>query len=154
VFFALLAIFIIAPLIELWVIFSVGSQIGFLNTFLVLILISIAGAALARQQGFRLLTRIQEDVRQGRMPGDSLLDGALVLAAAVLLLAPGFVTDVIGILLLTPPVRVIVRRRLKRGLENAVRRKSIRIWPGGGPGPYTDNREPTEPEQRRKELEP
>lgn len=154
-FLALLAIFIIVPILELWVIFEVGSQVGFLNTFVVLIVIGATGAALAKSQGYRAVARIQQDINQGRMPGDSLLDGALILAGAILLLAPGFITDVVGLCALFPPTRSLLRRWLKSRLKKAVERRRLFVWtdpngprPGGGPGAA-----PTEPEQRRRELE-
>src|SRR3972149_1289208 len=104
-FMILLALFIIIPLLELWMIIEVGSRIGVLYTILTLILISVAGAALAKQQGYRVIARIQAEVQSGNMPGDSLVDGALILAGAILLLTPGFLTDIAGLLLLLPVTR-------------------------------------------------
>lgn len=162
----LLALFIIIPLLELWMIIEVGSRIGVLYTILTLILISIAGAALAKQQGYRVIARIQAEVQSGNMPGDSLVDGALILTGAILLLTPGFLTDIAGLLLLLPVTRIPARSFAKRRLKKAVARRSIFVWApggrggpgdgsdfGGGPagsGSGTDN--PYEPEQRRKEL--
>lgn len=152
-FLILLAVFIIVPLLELWVIFAVGGQIGFLPTFLSLIFISVAGAALARQQGYRALLRIQEEVGQGQMPGDSLIDGALVLAGALLLLTPGFLTDAVGLFVLFPLTRGIFRAWLKRRLTRAVEHRTIFFRPGSGGGfGGTGAQAPAEPEQRRREL--
>ncbi|MBI5869703.1 MAG: FxsA family protein [Actinobacteria bacterium] len=166
-FLVLLALFIIIPLLELWMIIEVGSRIGVVYTILSLILISVAGAALAKQQGYRVIARIQSEVQSGNMPGDSLVDGALILAGAILLLTPGFLTDIVGLLLLLPVTRIPVRSFAKRRLKIAVERRSIFIWSpggrggpgdgtgfGGGPGgPGSGPEEPREPEQRRKELE-
>lgn len=167
-FMFLLALFIIVPLLELWMIIEVGSRIGVIYTVLSLVLISFAGAALARQQGYRVITRIQSEVQSGNMPGDSLVDGALILAGAILLLTPGFLTDIVGLLLLLPVTRIPVRSFAKRLLKKAVERRSIFVWPGGrgGPGGSTggfgggpgargpgNGEPPYEPEQRRKELE-
>lgn len=152
-FLILLAVFIIVPLLELWVIFEVGGRIGFFPTFLSLILISVAGAALARQQGYRALLRIQEEVGRGQMPGDSLIDGALVLAGALLLLTPGFVTDAVGLVVLFPLTRAIFRVWLKRRLTRAVERRTVFFGPGSGGGfGGPDAQGPGEPEQRRKEI--
>ena len=144
----------IIPLVELWVIFEIGAEIGFLLTFLILILISVVGAALAKQQGYRAIVRIQEEVRQGRMPGDSLLDGFMILAGAVLLLTPGFVTDAAGLLVLFPPTRRIFRSWLRKRMTRAVERRTIVFWPPGGgqAGPDAGGPVEHEPEQRRKEL--
>ena len=144
-FMMLLAMFIIVPLAELFVIIEIGSRIGYLYTILILILVSFGGAALAKRQGYSAMARIQEDFRQGRMPGDSLIDGALILSAALLLLTPGYITDAVGLLLLLPPVRLLVRRYARRRLQAAIDRRTLRFSPGG---------RPPEPEQRRKELEP
>lgn len=168
-FLALLAIFVIVPLLELWVIIEVGSRIGILPALLTLVLISITGAALAKHQGYRVLMRIQAEVANGKIPGDSLIDGALVLAGALLLLTPGFLTDIAGLLLLIPPARLPVRSLLKRRLKKAAEQRTVFFWPrgfGGGPWgrggpppggaetgarPYGSGR--SEPEQRRKELQ-
>lgn len=148
-FAILLASFIIVPLAELIVIIEIGSRIGYLYTILTLVLISFAGAALAKRQGYAAVARIQEDIRQGRMPGDSLIDGALILSAALLLLTPGYITDAVGLLLLAPPVRHLVRGYVRRRIQKAIERRTVRYWPPrGGPGGR-----PPEPEQRRKELE-
>jgi len=154
VFLALLAIFIIIPLLELWVIFEVGSQVGFFNTFVVLIAISATGAALAKRQGYRAVAKIQQDINQGRMPGDSLLDGALVLAGALLLLTPGFITDVVGLIVLLPPARKLIRRGVQNRLKKAVERRRLFVWtdPNGPPPGSGGGSAPTEPEQRRREL--
>ncbi|MHB9053633.1 MAG: FxsA family protein [Thermoleophilia bacterium] len=167
-FMILLATFIIVPLAELAVIIEIGSRIGYLYTILILILISFGGAALAKRQGYNAMARIQEDFRQGRMPGDSLIDGALILSAALLLLTPGYITDTVGLLLLLPPVRLPVRKFVRRRLQLAIERRTVRFGPGGGgrgygpggpSGPAGSTGGPAggpagpEPEQRRKELE-
>lgn len=166
-FVVLLALFIIVPLLELWMIIEVGSRIGVAYTILSLIIISVAGAALAKQQGYRVIARIQSEIQSGNMPGDSLVDGALILAGAILLLTPGFLTDIAGLLLLLPMTRIPVRSFAKRRLRKAVERRSVFVWTpggrggpgdgtgfGGGPGgPGPGPEEPYEPEQRRKELE-
>lgn len=170
-FFILLTVFIIVPLAELLVIFEIGSRLGYLETILMLVLISAAGAALAKRQGYAVVARIQQDLNLGIMPGDSLIDGALILTGALLLLTPGYITDAAGLLLLLPPVRKLVRAFAKRRLQRAIERRTVRTYgagsdpgsgfggrpgdgrPGSGyPGPgYHET--PPEPEQRRKELE-
>lgn len=174
-FMILLALFIIIPLLELWMIIEVGSRVGVVYTIMSLILISVGGAALAKQQGYRVIARIQSEVQSGNMPGDSLVDGALILAGAILLLTPGFLTDIVGLLLLLPITRIPVRSFARRRLKKAVERRSIFVWSpggrggpgngasgsgfcggpgGGGPGGGPNAGEPPyEPEQRRKELE-
>jgi len=146
VFPRLLLIFIIVPLLELYVIIQVSSRIGLLETIVALVVISAAGAALARREGYNTVRRIQEELGRGRMPGDSLIEGAVILAGAVLLLTPGFITDALGLLMLLPPTRkaalAYLRRRLRRGLAQG----RFTVWTSAGtPGSR-------EPDQRRREL--
>ncbi|HYH51219.1 MAG TPA: FxsA family protein [Acidimicrobiia bacterium] len=111
----LLAIlFIVVPLAELYVILQVGQAIGVLDTIGLLILISVVGAWLAKREGIGVLRRIQRSIEAGRVPGTELIDAFLILLAGALMLTPGFLTDILAILLLLPPVRVVVRRQLRR----------------------------------------
>jgi len=151
-FARLLVLFIIVPLLELLVIFEIGARIGYFYTIITLLVISAAGAALAKRQGYQAVARIQEDVGSGRMPGDSLIDGVLILAAALLLLTPGYITDAVGLSLLLPPVRRAVRGYVKRRIRLAVSRRQVHVWTGGPEG--SDWYGPGQtPEQRRKELD-
>lgn len=149
----MLVIFIVIPILELVVIIEVSSRIGLLYTFLSLLLISIAGAALAKQQGYQAVARIREETAAGRMPGDSLIDGALVLAGALMLLTPGYLTDAAGLLLLLPPARTAARAYVKRRIQRAVSRRKVRIFTAGRypPGGAAGNN--SGPEQSRPELE-
>jgi UPF0716 protein FxsA len=101
------------PLIEIATFVVVGSKIGVLWTIALVVLSSIVGSILLRVQGFGVLTRIRRDVDAGRNPGRELAHGAMILLAGVLLLVPGFVTDVIGLLLFIPPVRDLAWRFLR-----------------------------------------
>lgn len=157
-FFKLLFIFVAVPLLELLVIIEVSSRIGLFYTLLTLLIISFAGAALAKQQGYQALGRLRQDFREGRIPGDPLIDGALVLSGALLLLTPGYVTDAVGLVLLIPPTRKPIRALVRQRIERGISRRTVRIYtPGGNYTPpgngYTDNGEAAQPEQRRKELD-
>jgi len=110
----LVALFIVVPLVEIAVIIQVGSWIGVLETIALLLLVSIVGAWLVKQQGLGVMRRIMRERDEGKVPGAALFDAALILVAGVLLLTPGFVTDVAGLLLLVPPVRVGIRAFLRR----------------------------------------
>ncbi len=98
-------LFIAVPIVDIWLLFSVGGQIGPLLTAFLCISTGIGGAALARWQGFQTLARIQTDLSQGQMPGQVLGEGALILVAAAVLMTPGFITDALGLSLLIPPLR-------------------------------------------------
>lgn len=113
-------VFIVVPLAELYVILQVGQTIGVLDTIGLLILISIVGAWLAKREGLGVLRRIQRSVDAGRVPGTELVDGFLILLAGALMLTPGFLTDIVAILLLLPPIRVVVRRQLRRVLARRI----------------------------------
>jgi UPF0716 protein FxsA len=108
-------LFILAlPIIEIAVFILVGGKIGLLWTIALVILSGVAGSLLLRIQGFGALNRIRAELDAGRDPGRELAHGAMIMLAGVLLLIPGFVTDVIGLLLFIPPVRDAAWRFLKR----------------------------------------
>jgi len=122
----LFILFAVIPVIEVYLFIKVGSLIGALPTVALLLSISLAGAWLVRHQGFEILRRIQDELAQGRLPAAELLDGALVLVGGVLLLTPGFFTDVLGLFFLIPFTRALIKkiarlwlqRRLARGVMN------------------------------------
>lgn len=110
----LLALFLIVPVVELFVIMEVGRWIGVAETLLVLLSLSVLGAWLVKAQGIAVVRRIGAEVRAGRVPGRTLVDGGLVLVAGALMLTPGFVTDAVGLVLLVPVTRAAVREALLR----------------------------------------
>jgi UPF0716 protein FxsA len=112
VFLLVLLLVILVPVLELVVMFKVAGAFGWLETLSVLILISVAGAWLVRRQGLSMLMRIQTELSEGKVPTKSVVDGLLVLVAGVLMLTPGFVTDLVGLLLLFPPTRIALRSAL------------------------------------------
>ena len=115
----LLLLFILVPALELWLLIEIGSRVGALPTLSLIVLTGALGAYLARRQGLGALHRIRSDTAQGRIPASSLADGLFILVAAALLLTPGILTDGLGFLLLTPPVRNRLKREIWRRLEQA-----------------------------------
>lgn len=121
--FRLFLLFSIIPIVEIYLLVKAGTVIGPLPTVGLLLLISFAGAWLVRHQGFEILRRIQLELSRGRMPAAELLDGFMVLVGGILLLTPGFFTDVLGLLFIIPPSRRLmgrfvilwIRQRLSRG---------------------------------------
>src|SRR5262245_10404448 len=107
--FFVIALLIAAPIVEIAVMVKVAEWIGVLDMFGLLILVSLVGVIVVKRQGTGAWRRIRADLDAGRVPGASLVDGALILLAGVLLIIPGFVSDAFGALLLLPPVRVLVR---------------------------------------------
>ena len=108
----LLLLFIVVPLVELYVIITVGGAIGVLPTIALLLADSVLGAALMRSQGRAAWRRFNQAIAERRLPAREALDGILVIFGGALLLTPGFVTDVFGIIFLLPPTRAVVRRVL------------------------------------------
>jgi len=119
-FYRLLLLFTVVPFIELTILLEIGQYIGVLSTLLIIILTGIVGAALARMQGFTVLQRIRQDIQMGRMPTDPLIDGLFILSAALLLLTPGFLTDLVGFFLLSPFGRNFLRRRVREYIQKKV----------------------------------
>lgn len=126
-FIRLLLLFTIVPLIELYVILEVGNRIGALPTIALIFLTGIAGAWLARSQGFDLLRRIRAEMTEGRLPTSHLLDGAMVLAGGILLLTPGFCTDLLGLILLVPFSRSLIKHSAKLWLQRRIDRGTITL---------------------------
>jgi len=121
-FFKLLLLFTLGPLLELYLLIELGRRVGVLPTILLVVITGFCGVLLARAQGFLVLQRIGDQLRRGEVPGDELLNGVAILIGAAFLLTPGLVSDTAGLLLLIPGSREVVkrqfRRRLKRALED------------------------------------
>ena len=110
----LILIFIVLPIAELYVIIKVGGAIGVLPTIALLIADSFLGAALLRSQGRAAWRRFNEALAAGRVPAREVFDGTMIILGGAFLLTPGFITDVIGLLLLIPPTRAIFRGLVAR----------------------------------------
>jgi UPF0716 protein FxsA len=106
----LFVLFIVVPLAELFVIIQLAGAIGLLPTLLLLLADSIAGTILMKSQGRAAWQRFQEATQAGRIPAREVADGALIILGGAFLLTPGFLTDIIGFLLLLPPTRALFRR--------------------------------------------
>ena len=126
-FIRLLILFTLVPLIELYLLLQVGNRIGVFPTIAIILLTGAAGAWLARRQGLGLLRRLQTELAAGRLPAGDLLDGAMVLVGGVLLLAPGFCTDLFGLALLTPLSRRGLKHLTRCWLQRQLDRGTIII---------------------------
>ena len=109
--------FTIIPIIEIYLLIEIGSMFGALTAITLVILTGFLGAFLARIQGLQTLYRIQESLREGRMPSGELLDALLIVIAGLVLLTPGFLTDSVGFLLLIPATRNSIKYWLRRQIE-------------------------------------
>ena len=129
----LVLIFIVLPIAELYVIIKVGEAIGVLPTIALLLLDSFLGAALLRSQGRAAWRRFNDALAAGRIPTREVFDGAMVILGGAFLITPGFITDVIGALLLIPPSRAIFRGLVGRlALSRAAFRLGTIRWGHGG----------------------
>ncbi len=116
----LIALFIVVPLAELYVILKVGDAIGAVWTILLLAADSVLGSVLLRTQGRSVWARFNATLAEGRMPHREVMDGVLVIFGGAFLITPGFLTDIVGIILLIPPTRAVVRRLVARRLGRRV----------------------------------
>jgi UPF0716 protein FxsA len=140
--FWLVGLFVVVPIVEIYVIIQVGQAIGAVPTILLLILESLIGAWLVKREGRRAWEALRETVRAGALPGQELIDAALVLVGGTLLLAPGFVTDVFGYFFVLPFTRPLARRIVQLEVDRrAARRMSGAYAPrrGGAHQIYRDD---------------
>lgn len=127
----LVVLFLLVPLAELYIIIQVGQAFGALNTVVLLIVVSAAGAWLVKREGMSVWRRFQRQVEAGAVPGREIADGVMILFSGALLMSPGFLTDLLGIALLLPPVRAVVRAAL---MKRAAHRAGIFRTDGGRMG--------------------
>jgi UPF0716 protein FxsA len=137
----LIVLFIGLPLLEFNLLMAVAENIGGLPTFGLIVLTGVAGASLARSQGVAIWAKIQAEMASGREPTASMLEGVLILVAGLVLLTPGFLTDIVGLLCLAPvtrrPLLAWLRRRLKAGMSSG----RVHVRMGGMPtGPRPGGR--------------
>lgn len=118
---------IIIPAIEIGLLLLSGKTIGVLPTIFLILFTGVLGAYLAKQQGIAALKKVQENLRHGVMPGDAVLDGICILIGATLLLTPGFVTDILGLLMLIPKTRKLFKKLLYRLFKNWMNRGTITV---------------------------
>lgn len=109
ILFWLTFVFIVLPLVELALLLKLADLTNWKVSLALVIITGVVGSLLIRSQGISLVRRIQTDLREGRMPADSLLDAFLVVVAGILLITPGMLTDVVAIVLLIPPLRHLVK---------------------------------------------
>jgi UPF0716 protein FxsA len=111
---------VVTAIVELFVIVQVVHVVGVVPTIALLLVVPLLGVRVCKRQGLAVLRRVRQQVQAGQMPGAPLLEGLWVLVAGVLLIVPGFVTDVIALLLLTSPVRRVANRLLRARLGGRV----------------------------------
>jgi UPF0716 protein FxsA len=113
----LFLLFVGLSLLELTVMIQVGTVIGALPTVILIVLTAMLGSSLVRRQGLKTLMEAQQRMQVGEMPARELMGGMMLALAGLLLIVPGFVTDLLGLLLLLPPLRSRLADRLIKGVR-------------------------------------
>ena len=144
----LLLLFIIIPIIELFLLIKTGGLIGLFPTIALVILTAIVGSQLVRRQGIEVMSRIRAAQARGEAPALAMIDGAALLLAGFFLLTPGFLSDALGFVLLVPKLR----QRVARALISRVVVMAPNMGPAGFStrGGFADNDDTIEGEYQRK----
>jgi len=121
----LLILFIVVPIVELYLLVQLGLRIGLPPTLGLIVLTGFLGASLARQQGLSTLRKIQQEVSNGRPPTQELVEGVMILIGGIVLLTPGILTDLFGFALLLPWFRKSFARKLRKDFEKSAFKKSF-----------------------------
>lgn len=131
--------FLVVPVIELYLFVQVADAIGFGSTLFWIIAVSVIGAWLVKHEGLGALRRANAQAARGEIPTDELINGILILFAGALMLTPGFLTDTVGLLMLFPPTRAVLRGGVKRRFVTSgpivVGRRGFQATFGSGFGP-------------------
>ena len=144
----LVVAFVVVPLVELAVVLQVRNAVGLGPTLLLLLAVSVIGAAVVRREGARAWRAFRQAVVSGRPPAKEVADGAMLLVGGTLLLTPGFVTDVAGLVLVLPPTRALLRRHVTAYVARRLLVRTLgdlgRVPPGPvPPGPFPRGPRPT-----------
>ena len=119
--------FTITPFLEIYLLIKIGSYVGAFNTLMIVILTGFLGALLARYQGLQAMLRVRESLAHGEMPAEHLLDALLILLAGIVLLTPGFLTDLAGFLILIPTTRFYFKRWLRKKFDNLITPNRVNV---------------------------
>ncbi len=126
-FTILVLLFTVIPALEIYLLFSIGGQIGGLNTLIIVLLTGVIGASLARSQGLAILGKIQEDLQKGSVPTSQFIHALLVFGGGLLLLTPGFLTDILGISMVFPGTRHIIAQLVKNYFARAIAKGNVKF---------------------------
>lgn len=131
----LFLLFTLLPLIELSILIWIGGQTTWWLPILLVIVTGLVGSALSRWQGWRVMQRIQEELRTGQMPADAMIDAVLIFIAGLMLVTPGVISDLAGLLLLLPPSRSVVKHAvaswIRRNFEIRSSASGAEFWQNG-----------------------
>jgi len=119
--------FTLIPVIELYLLIKIGAVFGAFNTLLLVVLTGAAGAYLARHQGLQTMLRVRERLQRGEMPAEEMLDAMLIFIAGIVLLTPGLLTDLAGLMLLIPATRLRIKRWVRQYLDQWMQHPDVQI---------------------------
>ena len=123
----LIFLFIIIPFIEMLILIKLGQELGFWTTLVIIVITGVVGAALTRMEGIKVIIRIKDQLREGNLPGEELVDALLILIAGVLLITPGLLTDGFGLLILLPRIRIYIKRWVRNKMREMLEDGSIGV---------------------------
>lgn len=123
----LVILFTLVPALEFYLLFTIGSEIGAINTFAIIILTGVIGAFLAKTQGLTIIYKVQRELAQGKMPGKQIAHGFIVFGGGLLLLTPGFITDALGFCMVIPGTRHFIVSLLIKYLKYATAKGTIQF---------------------------
>lgn len=123
----LFLLFTVVPALEVFLLLQVGSLMGALPTFLLIVVTGAVGAYLARHEGTAVLGQLRDDLQQGIPPASRVVEGALVVAGGLLLVTPGMLTDIVGFSLVLPATRTRIAPQLLAALSEYGREHSMRV---------------------------
>lgn len=142
-FLILFLLFTVVPAVELWMLIEIGQRVGGFETMLYVVAIGVLGAWLGKRAGLTVLRELFSSLREGAAPADKLVEGALIIVGSVLLVTPGVLTDVTGIVLFVPPFRRWLAPRVKRAALAWAVRRGVQVGTAG-PGPRAQERQQAE----------
>ncbi len=119
--------FTLVPFLEIYLLIKIGAYIGAFNTVMIVILTGFLGALLARYQGLQTILRVREHLDRGEIPASEMLDALLILVAGIVLLTPGFLTDIAGLILLIPRTRSLFKEWVRRKFAQWINQNRVNI---------------------------
>lgn len=124
----LILLFTVVPIVELYILIQIGNEIGAFNTIMLVLITGIVGAVLAKSEGRQIIRNIQQEMNQGKMPGDELINGLCVLVGGAMLLTPGIVTDIFGFILIIPFTRIFLIKFIKRKIKSMIKEGTVNVY--------------------------
>jgi UPF0716 protein FxsA len=122
-----LFLFILIPLLELYILFKISGYLGAFQTVALVVFTALLGLVLARFEGLKTLQQISQSLSQGIVPAEEMVDGVLIFVGGILLITPGVVTDLFALVLLIPYTRTIFKRWLRRRFDRMVAAGNVRL---------------------------